>query len=255
MSNTPDGPEAASKASGEASSDAGGEAANDAGAVQDIEPDDGSPRARREPKRQCAVSRDVLSKAELIRFVADPEGHIVPDLKAVLPGRGVWVRADASHVALAEQRKLFARLLGKKSDQTIIVDAGLADRVEKLLLDRAMGALALAQKSGRIITGFAKVESAIGADNVEVLIVASDGAEDSLRKLKQAITRRFGSSDALQLYRSFNGVELDLAFGRTNVIHAALTKAEKKTDRGDGGFLNAAERLQTYIGARAETEK
>lgn len=247
MSNTSDDPKAAIEAVSGAASEAGGEL--------DIEPDDGSPRARREPKRQCAVSREVLSKVELIRFVADPEGRIVPDLKAVLPGRGVWVKADAKNVAMAEQRKLFGRLLGKKSDQTITVEAGLADRVGKLLLDRALGALALAQKSGRIITGFSKVEAAIGGDNVEAMIVASDGAEDSLRKLKQAITRRFGSSDALQLFRSFEGVELDLAFGRTNVIHAALTKAEKKTDRGDGGFLNAAGRLQTYIGARAETEK
>lgn len=232
-----------------------GSKATDAGDGQpDIEADDGSPRTRREQTRQCAVSRDVLPKAELIRFVADPEGRIVPDLKAVLPGRGVWVRAEAKYVALAEKRGLFGRMLGKKSDQVITVEAGLADRVEKLLKDRALGALALAQKSGRIITGFAKVESAIGSDKAETLIVASDGAEDSLRKLMQAVKRRFGDSDGLEVVRSFAGIELDLAFGRTNVIHAALTKAEKTKDRGDGGFLNAAERLQTYIGARAETE-
>lgn len=227
---------------------------NDGDGEPDIEPDDGSPRSRREQTRQCAVTREVLPKAALIRFVADPEGRIVPDLKAVLPGRGVWVSAEAKYVALAEQRRLFGRLLGNKSDQLITVEAGLADRVEKLLQARALGALALAQKSGRIITGFAKVEAAIGGDKAEALIVASDGADDSLRKLLQAVKRRFGSSDGLQLFRSFKGMELDLAFGRTNVIHAALTKAEKKKDRGDGGFLNAAERLQTYIGARAETE-
>lgn len=220
----------------------------------DVEPDDGSPRMRRETTRQCAVSREVLPKAALIRFVADPEGRIIPDLKAVLPGRGVWVRAEADYVALAEKRRLFSRLLGKKSDQPITVEPGLADRVEQLLRDRALGALALAQKSGRIITGFAKVEAAIGGDKAETLIVASDGAEDSLRKLMQAVKRRFGTSDGLEVFRSFAGEELDLAFGRTNVIHAALIRAENKKDRGDGGFLNAAGRLQTYIGARAETE-
>ncbi len=222
--------------------------------VPEVEADDGSSKARRVQTRQCAVTRDVLPKAKLIRFVADPEGRIVPDLKAVLPGRGVWVQAEAKYVAIAEQRRLFGRLLGDKGDPVITVEAGLADRVEQLLHNRALGALALAQKSGRIITGFAKVEAAIGGDKVEALIVASDGAEDSLRKLMQAVKRRFGSSDGLQLFRSFEGLELDLAFGRTNVIHAALTRAENTKDRGDGGFLNAAERLQVYIGARAKTE-
>lgn len=230
------------------------QAENTTGFEPDVEPDDGSARSRREPMRQCAVSREVLPKTELIRFVADPVGRIVPDLKATLPGRGVWVRADAKHVALAEQRRLFTRLLSKNGDLTITVEPGLADRVEALLQNRALGALALAQKAGRIVTGFAKVEAAIGGDKAEALITASDGAEDSLRKLGQAVKRRWGASEALPLYRSFEGVELDLAFGRANVIHAALMKAEKKTDRGDGGFLNAAERLQSYIGARAQIE-
>lgn len=219
-----------------------------------VEADDGSPRARREPSRQCALTRAVLPKSELIRFVADPDGHIVPDLKAVLPGRGVWITADRMSVALAERRKLFGRLLEKNAGHSIIVEPGLADRVEKLLSGRALGALALAQKSGRIITGFAKVEAAVGADKLVALICAEDGAEDSLRKLKQAVKRRWGITDALPLIRSFKGAELDLAFGRTNVIHAALTRSEKKTDHGDGGFLNAAGRLQRYTGARADTE-
>lgn len=219
-----------------------------------IEADDGSPRSLREPSRQCAVTRKVLPRSDLIRFVADPDGRIVTDLKAVLPGRGVWVQANKETVALAEKRKVFTRSLSKSHDQPISVEAGLADRVEKLLSDRAVGALALAQKAGRIITGFAKVESAIGGDKLVALIAASDGADDSLRKLRQAVTRRWGSADALPLFRNFEGLELDLAFGRTNVIHAALTKAEKASDRGDGGFLKAAERLQNFTGARANPD-
>lgn len=219
-----------------------------------IEADDGSPRSLREPSRQCAVTRKVLPRTELMRFVADPDGRIVADLKAVLPGRGVWVRADKETVAQAEKRKVFARSLSRSSDQPISVEAGLSERVEKLLNDRAVGALALAQKAGRIITGFAKVETAIGGDKLVALIAASDGADDSLRKLRQAVMRRWGKVDALPLFRNFEGIELDLAFGRTNVIHAALTKADKASKRGDGGFLKAAERLHNFTGARADPD-
>lgn len=219
-----------------------------------ISVDDGSPRALREPNRQCAVTRQVLPKSELIRFVADPGGRIVVDLKSVLPGRGVWVALNKQIVEQAEKRKIFIRLLSKSSEQPISVDAELAEHVEKLLSDRAVGALALAQKAGRIITGFSKVEAAIGGDKLVALIAARDGADDSLRKLRQAVTRRWGLADVLPLFRDFDGEELDLAFGRTNVIHAALTKAEKASKRGDGGFLKAAERLHTYVGARAEPD-
>jgi len=44
----------------------------------------------RSGERKCVVTGDFLSRDELIRFVCDPEGKIVPDLAERLPGRGVW---------------------------------------------------------------------------------------------------------------------------------------------------------------------
>jgi len=50
--------------------------------------DDG-PRSgrRRDPQRTCVVSRKPAAETELIRFVLDPEGRVVADLKRRLPGR------------------------------------------------------------------------------------------------------------------------------------------------------------------------
>ena len=48
------------------------------------------------PLRLCAVSRAELPPDELIRFVAGPDGAIVPDLARRLPGRGVWVDGHGS---------------------------------------------------------------------------------------------------------------------------------------------------------------
>ena len=36
---------------------------------------------------------------ELLRFVLDPDGRVTPDLRNRLPGRGVWVSANAATVA------------------------------------------------------------------------------------------------------------------------------------------------------------
>src|SRR6187431_1761376 len=94
--------------------------------------------------RRCALTRERLPKQDLIRFVLAPSGEIVPDLKERLPGRGVWVTADRGLVAEAAKRNVFARALKAQAK----VPAGLADLVDRLLVDAALGALALANKAG-----------------------------------------------------------------------------------------------------------
>ena len=52
-------------------------------------------------ERRCIVTREVLYPDQLIRFVAGPDGEVVPDLKRKLPGRGVWVTAKRDLVQQA----------------------------------------------------------------------------------------------------------------------------------------------------------
>jgi predicted RNA-binding protein YlxR (DUF448 family) len=49
----------------------------------------------------CAVTREVLPESQLIRFVAAPDGSLVPDLRAKLPGRGIWIGASRERVQQA----------------------------------------------------------------------------------------------------------------------------------------------------------
>ena len=65
-------------------------------------------------ERTCIVTREVMDPSELIRFVAGPDGSVVPDLKRNLPGRGVWVSACRSNVEKAVEASLFARSLKSK---------------------------------------------------------------------------------------------------------------------------------------------
>jgi predicted RNA-binding protein YlxR (DUF448 family) len=51
--------------------------------------------------RMCIATRESGSPDELIRFVAAPDGTVVPDLKRTLPGRGCWVKIDRSLVERA----------------------------------------------------------------------------------------------------------------------------------------------------------
>ena len=53
--------------------------------------------------RTCIVSRASLPEERLIRFVAGPDGTVVPDLKRRLPGRGdrKSTRLNSSHTDIS----------------------------------------------------------------------------------------------------------------------------------------------------------
>jgi predicted RNA-binding protein YlxR (DUF448 family) len=189
------------------------------------------PRRSEPGERTCVVTRVAMRPDALIRFVAAPDGEIVADLKRNLPGRGVWVTARRDVVATAERKHLLARALAAGASEkpaeaghetpVAHVSPGLADRVDGLLLAAATGALAFARKAGALIGGFAKVEAALGSESVVALVHAAEAGEDGVAKLRAAARRRFGDGK-LPVIRCFGGEQLDLAFGRTNVIHAAL---------------------------------
>src|ERR1700752_573985 len=107
--------------------------------------------------RLCVATRTLRPVSDMIRFVEAPGGEVVPDLKRRLPGRGVWVTARRAAVAKAIRDKAFGRGLRRGGG----VATDLADRLETLLEQSAIDALAIAAKAGKVVCGMAKVESAL----------------------------------------------------------------------------------------------
>jgi uncharacterized protein len=167
-------------------------------------------------ERLCVVSREVKPVDELIRFVVGPEG-VVPDLKRKLPGRGLWITADRGTLKDAIAKNVFAR--GFKRD--ISVTPELIELTERLLVRAALDALAIAGKSGQVAAGFAKTEAAIAHDDIVGLIHAADAGTDGVAKLDSALRRR-PDGDKIPIVATFTTGQLDLALGRSNVVHAAL---------------------------------
>ena len=193
-------------------------------AIADPELDHGPRADRSATMRMCAVSRDVRPIDELIRFVVAPSGEVVADLKRKLPGRGLWVSASRKMVAEAVRRHQFSR--GFKRD--VRVAATLATDTEALLERFVVDALAMAAKAGQVISGFTKVADALerqGPGAVRALVHATDGAADGIRKL-DAIVRQNGGNNGhsadVPIVNVLTSEQLDLALGRSNVIHAAL---------------------------------
>ena len=169
--------------------------------------------------RKCIVTGRSGDADGLIRFVAGPDGMVVPDLKRVLPGRGCWVTATRDHVERAAARNHFARALRGK----VTVPADLAALVDRLIADRASGAVLMARKAGDAVSGAARVDSALRAGRVVALVHAVEAAPDGVRKLDQArrATVHLGGPDAT-VFQLLSAEQLGLAFGGGNAIHAAV---------------------------------
>jgi predicted RNA-binding protein YlxR (DUF448 family) len=187
----------------------------------DTDLDNGPRTDRSATMRMCAVSREVRPIDELIRFVVSPDGTVVADLKRKLPGRGLWVSASRAAVAEAVRRNQFSR--GFKRD--IRASKTLPEDTENLLVRGVVEALAMAAKAGQAVSGFGKVEDALREGEVTALLHASDGAPDGIRKLDAIARQRagnIGESADFPTLTILTSAQLDLALGRSNVIHAAL---------------------------------
>jgi uncharacterized protein len=206
---------------------------------------DNGPQTERSVRfRTCAVSRERRPVDELIRFVVSPSGEVIADIKRKLPGRGLWVSASREVVAEAVRRHQFSR--GFKRDVSVVPT--LASDTENLLVRSLVEALAIAAKAGQVVAGFGKVEAALEARHpLKALVHAADGAEDGIRKLG-AIARQhagiYGESPGFTIVTALTSAELDLALGRSNVIHAALLAGPASKT-----FLSRSQTLVRYRSA------
>jgi hypothetical protein len=168
--------------------------------------------ARRElPERRCLVTREVKDWDQMIRFVLDPAGQVVPDVDGRLPGRGMWLSADRNVLNRAIAANLFARAARMR----VQVRADLAEQVERLLVSRALDCLGLARRAGQVAMGFDQVRACLRSSSAAVLIAAADSAADGRRKLRQL-------APGVPVVTAFSKAELGAALGRDGIVHVAV---------------------------------
>jgi uncharacterized protein len=193
---------------------------------------------RKATERQCAVTRETLPVDALLRFVVSQEGGLVLDLRCRMPGRGVWVKAQRQCLAKAVRANVFARGLKKPVD----VPGTLVEDIDAALEKAALGMVSMCNKAGRVVFGFVKVEAAIEQRAVALVLSATDGAADGLRKMKAAAWR--SGQQALPFAFAFTSRQMSMALGRENVIHAALLT--------DPVSSAAAKRIMKLVNYRTE---
>lgn len=171
----------------------------------------GREKDRSQPERRCIASGQTGPKSELIRFVASPDGAIVPDIAGKLPGRGIWVSANRSALEKAMSKGLFQRAAG----QSVTVTPSLVADVEALLAQRLIERMSLARKAGQAVSGATKVKGWLAKDQAALLIQAIDGSPREKSRLRPPD----GPDSQFEV---LTASEIGLSFGREHVIHAAL---------------------------------
>lgn len=166
------------------------------------------------PVRTCLVTGAEKDPERMIRFVVGPDGEVVPDLARRLPGRGLWVTAERSAVEQAVARNLFS----KAARAAVKASPDLADRVERLLLERALEDLGRARRAGRAVAGFVRVEQMIGQGRAGLLIVAAEAEGDGLTKLQ---------ASGLPIERLGDAAALGGVFGRERTVYGAVARDDR----------------------------
>lgn len=127
--------------------------------------------------------------------------------------------ADRDHVEKAVSRKLFVRAFKKQVEAS----SELADLIDRIMVQSALGALGLARKAGAVVLGAAKVDSAVRSGEALCVLHATDASPDGVRKITQARRAVAWLGDMrIYAYKLFSEAELSLALGGANVIHAAV---------------------------------
>jgi len=169
--------------------------------------------------RTCIVTRQCLAADRMIRFVAGPDGSVVPDLKGNLPGRGCWVTASRDCVEKAVAKKAFARALKAE----VAVTADLAGSIDRQMAAALIGMINMARKAGAIVRGSAKVDAALRSGQAIAVFHAADAAADGVRKMDQArFAARAAGNGEIPSFRLLSAEEMASISGEGNLIHLAV---------------------------------
>ena len=188
--------------------------------------------------RTCIVTRKRGTADGMIRFVADPDGNVVADIRARLPGRGCWVTAERACLRQAMKRNLFARALKAK----VTVPADLDATVDTLLVSALTGMISMARKAGQVVTGATKVDATVRSGRAIAVFNATDAAAGGVRKIEQACRVATASGGGeISAFRLLSADELAIVMAGGNVIHLAVLAGQ-----AGEGVVKRAKMLDRY---------
>lgn len=172
--------------------------------------DDAVEAAETGPLRRCIVTRESREKERMIRFVLSPERAVVPDLGARLPGRGMWLSAEADVLERATSRGAFA----KAARGVAHVPPDLRARIEDGLRARVRDLVGFARRAGQAVSGWQAALEWLQTGRAGLVVQAADGSVSERARL---IGLR-----QVPVVAPLTAAELGALFGRDRAVHVAV---------------------------------
>lgn len=171
------------------------------------------------PERRCVVTRTRQDKAGMIRFVVTPDGNLVPDILARLPGRGIWLSARRDVLDTALNKGGF----NKAARGAVSVPADLPGLLVLALERRVTECLSLARRAGQAVAGFQKAREWMESGRVPLVVEASDGSpEERARFLGWRDGKRTPHGFQGTVIMPLSAAALGTLFGRDHAVHIAV---------------------------------
>ncbi len=195
------------------------------------------------PERKCVLSGERENATALIRLALGPDNVVAPDIHGKADGRGAWIGVTADELAQAQAKGKLAGVLKRafKVDKVELLEdmAGrISAALEKAYLDR----LGLEARSGNLILGAEKIDTAARSGQVALLLHASDASADGSGKRDQSwrVGEDEEGSGKAGIKLPVDRDTISAALGRQNAVHVALTdkKAAERVMHHLGRWLN-----------------
>lgn len=156
----------------------------------------------------CAVSGEVCSVNEMIRFAIAPDLTVIPDLAEKLPGQPIYIKADRRVLKKAIWRNVFTTL----ARAPVKVPGDFLEIIESGLSRQALDTINLARRAGEVVMGFMAVDEKLRVSSGGIYVVASDASDQGRARLE----KKLRSGPVLDLWTCN---ELSIALGEANTNH------------------------------------
>ncbi len=162
-------------------------------------------------QRQCLVTKNVLDKSEMLRFVADYNNNIVFDVNHKLPGKGIWITADIAVLEKAISKNMFLQKHKNVKVEELSLEV-IANQLKLYIL----GLISLANKAGLVVLGQDRIGQHLDRDEVKAVIIAKDSSQNSKNKLQ------FHIKDNTPIVDVFTTADMDNIFPKDKVAFVGL---------------------------------
>ena len=184
---------------------------------------------RKATVRQCLVSRELLPKDALLRFVVGPNKQVVLDLAGKLPGKGLYVKAGRECLEKATAPNFFSKIA---KDGGVRLGMSVDDIIARLH-EHLLSMLAMSNKAGLAVTGVENVRELLAGKEPAAVIIAKGLSDNSRKKLHL---------EGVLVVELFDESELGSVFSRDSVSVIAL-----KPGKISHAFADEALKLEKIV--------